>query len=186
MSLAALIRGKSASDTFATATPATFATPERGSGRTVAKVATVTVAKPSQLQTAPSAKASPGDAATVSRWWRVHYRDRDPVEVSCSPPANIGEVMKGRDGAEWAEAITPAIRQPSAPLTAEEKSLILGWMELIEETDPEVNAEVIGQCQRDADTRAYFIEQAVAQLPRPGPLPDDRRPGYGRWAGWGR
>ena len=46
---------------------------------------------------------------------------------------------------------------------------------MIEETDPATIAEVIGQCQRDADARDYFTGRAAAELPKPDPFPDDRR-----------
>ena len=58
MSLADLIRGKSVSGEFATATPATFATQAGERGRTVASVATVAVANPGDEKTAPPANAS--------------------------------------------------------------------------------------------------------------------------------
>lgn len=41
-----------------------------------------------------------------------------------------------------------------------EETAIRAWLALIEETDPAMIAEVIGQCQRDADARCYFIGQS--------------------------
>ena len=73
-----------------------------------------------------------------------------------------------------AEPFTPSIRQPSEPLTAEVETAILEWLALIEETDPATIAEVIGQCQRNADARDYFTGRAAAELPKPDPFPDDR------------
>ena len=124
MSLSNLIRRKSEPVGFATATPATFATPEGGKARTVASVATVAVAKSPQGQTAPLPKVGAGD---------------------------------------------------TAPLTASEETAIRAWLVLIEETGPATIAEVIGQCQRDADARDYFTGRAAAELPKPEPFPDDRR-----------
>ena len=186
MSLSNLIRRKSEPVGFATATPATFATLEGGKGRTVASVATVAVAKPPQGQTAPlpkvgagdtapPAKVSPGDTATASRWWLIHYPDRDPVEVACCPEATHADILERHPDAVAAEPFTPTIRQPSAPLTASEETAIREWLALIEETDPATIAEVIGQCQRDADARDYFTRRAAAELPKPDPFPDDRR-----------
>ena len=149
MSLSNLIRRKSEPVGFATATPATFATQEGERGRTVATVATVAVAKSPQGQTAPPAKVSPGDTATA-------ILERYPDAVAAEP-------------------FTPIIRQPSAPLTDSEETAIRAWLALIEETDPATIAEVIGQCQRDADARDYFTGRAAAELPKPGPFPDDRR-----------
>ena len=175
MSLSNLIRRKSEPVGFATATVATFATQEGERGRTVASVATVAVAKFPQGQTAPPAKVSPGDTATVSRWWLIHYPDRDPLEVACCPEASHADILERHPDAVAAEPFTPTIRQPSAPLTAEEEKAIRAWLALIEETDPATIAEVISQCQRDADARDYFTGRAAAELPKHDPFPDDRR-----------
>ena len=162
MSLSNLIRRKSEPVGFATATPATFATLEGGKGRTVASVATVAVAKSPQGQTAPLPKVGAGDTATASRWWLIHYADRDPLEVACCPEATHADILERHPDAVAAEPFTPTIRQPSAPLTASEETAIRGWLALIEETDPATIAEVIGQCQRDAEARDYFTGRAAA------------------------
>ena len=174
MSLSAMIRKRQPGN-FATATPATFATHEGGKVRTVASVATVAVAKSPQGQTAPPAKVGAGDTATASRWWLIHYPDRDPVEVAFSPEATHAEVLEAYPDALAAEPFTPTVRQPSVPLTAEEQEAIRAWLALIEESDSATIAEVIGQCQRDADARNYFIGRAALGLPKPDPFPDDRR-----------
>lgn len=148
MSLSNLIRRKSEPVGFATATPATFATQEGERGRTVASVASVAVAKSPQGQTAPPVKVSPGDTATA-------ILERHPDAVAAEP-------------------FTPTIRRASAPMTASDESAIRAWLALIEETDPATIAEVIGQCQRDADAREYFTGRAAAELPKPDAFPDDR------------
>lgn len=175
MSLSDLIRRKSEPVGSATATVATFATQEGESGRTVASVASVAVAKSPQRQTVPPAKVGAGDTATASRWWLIHYPDRDPVEVACCPEATHVDILERHPDAVAAEPFTPTIRRPSAPLTASEETAIRAWLALIEETDPATIAEVIGQCQRDADARDYFSGRAAAELPKPDPIPDDRR-----------
>ena len=174
MSLSNLIRRKSDPVRFATATPATIATLEGEKGRTVASVATVAVAKSGQGQTAPPVKVSPGGTATASRWWLIHYVDRDLLEVACCPEATHAEILERYPEAVAAEPYTPTGRQLSAPMTAEEETAIRAWLKLIEETDPATIAEVIGRCQRDADARAYFTGRAAAELPKPDPFPDDR------------
>ena len=174
MSLLSRLREKQVGK-VATATPATFATQEGEKGRTVASVATVAVAKSLQAQTAPPAKVGAGGTATASRWWLIHFTDRDPVEVACCPEATHAEILERHPDAVAAEPFTPTIRQPSAPLTAEEEMAIRAWLALIEETDPATIAEVIGQCQRDADARDYFTGRPAAELPTADPFPDDRR-----------
>ncbi len=161
MSLLSRLREKQAGK-VATATVATLATVRPLSPSCVAKVAGVAVAKSSQGQTAPSANVSPGNTATASRWWLIHFTDRDPVEVACCPEATHAEILERHPDAVAAEPFTPTIRQPSAPLTASEESAIRAWLALIEETDPATIAEVIGQCQQDADARGYFTERAAA------------------------
>jgi hypothetical protein len=120
-------------------------------------------------------KVGPGDTATASRWWLIHYPDRDPVEVACCPEATHADILERHPDAVAAEPFTPTIRQASAPLTASDETAIRAWLALIEEIDPATIAEVIGQCQRDADARDYFTGRAAAELPKPDPFPDDRR-----------
>jgi len=120
-------------------------------------------------------KVGAGGTATASRWWLIHYPDRDPVEVACCPEATHADILERHPDAVAAEPFTPTIRQPSAPLTASEETAIRAWLALIEETDQATIAEVIGQCQRDADARDYFTGRAAAELPKPDPFPDDRR-----------
>lgn len=114
-------------------------------------------------------------AADTYHSWLIHYPDRDPLEVACCPEATHAEILEWYPDALAAEPLTPTSRQPSAPLTASEETAIREWLALIEETDPATNAEVIGQCQRDADARDYFTRRAAAELPKPDPFPDDRR-----------
>ncbi len=162
MTLAALIR-KNESGKVATAIPAISATQPMESTATVARIATVAVANPTETKT-----------ATASRWWLLHYPERDPVEVTCCPEASHAEMLERHPDAVAAEPFTPTIRQPSAPLTASEETAIRAWLALIEETNPATIAEVIEQCQRDADARDYFTGRA-AELPKHDPSPDDRR-----------
>ncbi len=174
MTLSALIR-KSKAGSLATAIPAISATQPKGEAATVARIATVAVANSKEEKTAPPAKVSPSDTATASRWWLIHYPDRDPVEVACCPEATHADILERHPDAIAAEPFTPSIRQPLASLTASEETAIRAWLALIEETDPATIAEVIGHCQRDADARDYFSGRAVLELPKLDPFPDDRR-----------
>ncbi|MDA8093175.1 MAG: hypothetical protein M0T84_04555 [Betaproteobacteria bacterium] len=179
MSLANLIRGKSNTGKPATATPATFATQEAGTGRTVATVATVAVANPRkpirEHIPAPPEKIGATHTATVSDWWLIHFADREPLEACYCPPATYADVLVWHPDAVAAEPFTPTITQPSAPMTAEDEDAIRAWLVLIEEAGPAMIAEVLSHCQRDADARAYFVKQAAMELPHPAPPRDDRR-----------
>lgn len=120
-------------------------------------------------------KVGAGETATASRWWLIHYADRDPVEVACCPDATQAEILERHPDAFAAEPFTATIRQPLAPMTAEEEAAIGAWLALIEATYPASIAEVIGQCRRDADARDYFTGLAAAELPKPDFFADDRR-----------
>jgi hypothetical protein len=114
-------------------------------------------------------KVGAGDPATASRRWLIHYLDCDPVEVACCPEATHLKLLHLHPDAVAAEPFTPIIQRPSTPLTASEEAAIREWLELIDETDEKIVAEVLGQCQRDADARDYFIGQALTD-----PLGDNR------------
>jgi hypothetical protein len=160
---------------IATATPATFATEANSSGRSVASAATVNVANSPKYQIAATEQMGAADAVIPSRWWLIHYPDRDPLRVACAPAATYAEIRKQYPHALALEPFTPSIRQPSAQLSANEEAMIREWLVLIDETDTSAVDEVIDQCQRDSGARDYFISRAVAELPKPVLFPDDRR-----------
>jgi len=105
-------------------------------------------------------------------------RKRDTGNPATAIPAISATQPKG-EAATVARIATVAVANPkeekTAPLTAEEDAAIRAWLELIEETDPATIAEVISQCQRDAEAREYFAGRAADELPKPDPFPDDRR-----------
>jgi hypothetical protein len=171
MSLLSRLREKQTGK-IATATVATFATQERVRPRTVA---TVAVAPSPQGQTAGQAKVGAGDTATASRWWRLHYLNRKPVEVACWPETTRAEILERYPDAVAAENFIPPHRQPAGPMTAEDETAIRGWLALIEETDPATIAEVIDLGQRDANARAYFSGRANLELSQQNSPLDDRR-----------
>lgn len=168
MTLSALIR-KRDTGTLATAIPAIAATQSKGEAAAVARIATVAVANSPEVKTNLHSEVGNGKTLIKSAWWLIHYPDRNPVEAVCCPEATYAEILELHPDAVAAETFTPAIRQATAPLTAEEETAIRAWLALIEETDPATIAEVIGQCQRDADARDYFTGRAVAELPKPAP-----------------
>ena len=48
------------------------------------------------------------DAAPASRWWLLHYPDREPVEVASFPPATHAEILERHPDAVAAEPINQA------------------------------------------------------------------------------
>ena len=100
MSLADLIRKRTGN--LATAIPAIPATQPREEAATIARIATVAVANPTEAKTA--------NAAT-SWHWLVHFADRDPVEVYCNPDADFANIMQTYPDALGAVPIPERIPQ---------------------------------------------------------------------------
>jgi hypothetical protein len=146
---------------IATAIPAISAIQPKGEAATVARIATVAVANPKEEKTAPPAKVGAGDTATASRWWLIHYLDRDPVQVACCPAAIHAEIMEWHPGAVAAEPRNPITRQSHAQMSASAEAAIRTWLVLIGETDPAAIADVMRQCQQDLEARRYFTERAT-------------------------
>jgi galactokinase len=97
-------------------------------------------------------------------------RKRDTGNLATAIPAIFATQLK-REAATVARIATVAVANPKEEkplsLLAEEKTRILAWLALIEETDLATIAEVIDQCQRDADARDYFTGRVTAELPKP-------------------
>ncbi|MDO9225635.1 MAG: hypothetical protein Q8M09_05965 [Pseudomonadota bacterium] len=50
---------------------------------------------------------------TASRWWLIHYSDRETVEVASFPPATHAEILERHPDAIAAEPINQAIAEPA-------------------------------------------------------------------------
>ncbi len=109
-------------------------------------------------------KRRTGDIATAIPAISATQREEDRRTVARIATIAVANPKEGQ-----------TIRQPSAPLSAEAETAVRDWLALIEETDPAIIAEVIGQCERDAEALDYFTGRAAAELPKPEPFPDDRR-----------
>lgn len=93
--LSALIR-KRESRQLATAIPAISATPLEEEAETVARIATVAVATPTEEKAADD----------VTSWgWLLHFADRDPLEVYCHPNATHAAILERYSDAQAAEPI---------------------------------------------------------------------------------
>ena len=102
MSLADLIRGKSARDKFATATSATFATLAGERGRTVASVATVAVANPHKpipepIPASPAKVGAGGAAVTREPFDREAREEREERAVEEPPKPDPWRVTRCGD-----------------------------------------------------------------------------------------
>jgi hypothetical protein len=67
-------------------------------------------------------KVDAGNMAPGSRWWVLHYPDRDPVEVSCTPAATHAEILERHPDAIAAEPVIPTTRQSLAPMSSDEEA----------------------------------------------------------------
>lgn len=92
-----------------------------------------------------------------SHWWLINYLDRDPVEVACYPETTQAEMIERYSDAIAVKPFIPVIRQPSEPLSIREETAIRAWLVQIKETDTAIIAGVMGQCQRDADAREFYL-----------------------------
>ncbi|MEF8730286.1 MAG: hypothetical protein V5B34_19120 [Accumulibacter sp.] len=161
MSLLSNLRERRA-ERVATAISAISATQPKGGAATVARIATVAVANPKEAKTALPAKVSPGDTATASYCWLIHFADRDPLEVCFSPEAGHAEVLDTYPSALAAEPIEASRRQPATMLTGKKETAVVAWLAQIGESDEAIVGEVLAQCRHDADARQYFLGRAGA------------------------
>ncbi len=153
MTLLALIRKREPA-TLANANPAIPANDRLPTGGPLATLATLALANPTneKLEVIDAA-----DSSIASHCWLIHFIDRDPLELSYYPAATHTEILERHPNAVAAEPFIAPLRRPSAPMTANEEMTIRAWLALVKETDPATIAEVMGQCQHDADARDFFI-----------------------------
>lgn len=66
-----------------------------------------------------------GDTGAASRWWRLHFTDRSPLEVSCTPATTRAEMLKGYPTATSAGSfVMPAGRQATPDEARELRQLV--------------------------------------------------------------
>lgn len=93
-----------------------------------------------------SATQPKGEAGTVARIATVAVAN--PKEEKTAPPAKVSAGDTVTAFRWWL-------------LATKEETAIRAWLAHIGETDPACIAEVIEQCQRDAEAREYFIGRAT-------------------------
>lgn len=167
MSLANLIRGDNIPDKSATATHATLATQSAEMQRTVARVATVAVAKPLPKPQFASLIDTSNELAPHSCWWLIHFCDRNPQIVACYPETTFAGILEPYPEAVSAEPFIQAIRPPLLPMTRDEVMAIVAWLNRIEEADTATICEVFDSFRSDAEARQYFLGR-VSELNHTG------------------
>lgn len=167
MTLANLIRKRNTGN-LATAIPAISATRHMGEEATVAKIATVAGASPTEAQNdngnssrnSTNSSSKPCEQKTKSRSWLLHFYDRNPLTVAFSPVASHDEVLNAYSDALAAEPIQPGRRQPDTLLAGDQEAAVLAWLAQIGETDQAIVAEVLTLCRHGDDARAYYLGRA--------------------------
>lgn len=180
MSLLTSLR-KAREERLATAIPAISATQPKEGVATVARIATVAVATPTNEKTADA----------VTSWaWLLHFADREPLEVYCNPDASHAGILERYPDALAAEPIPERTMQPATETDDD------SWPTL-KTTDDQ--RRTCGQCANLARRRCLAAwrgeivasrdYEPVRDLPRrcegyaPGVDDPDRRPGGERWPG---
>ena len=144
-------------------TPSDFQGLQRKPLQTLA-VPLVTPVTPQKCESRKDAiKAGATDAATAAHWrWLIYFSDRDPLEVATVPPSTRSEMLESYPDAIAAEPFAAISQRPPAWMSAGDEAAVRAWLEHSGEADAETVADVLRQCQRDAEARRYFIGRAAA------------------------
>lgn len=176
MSLLSKLR-KAREERLATAIPAISATQPKGQATTVARIATVAVANPTDGKTADA----------VTSWgWLLHFADREPLEVYCNPDATHAGILERYPDALAAEPIPERITPTDAEAVA--------WPTLITTDDQRRTCDQCANLARRRCLAAWRGEivasrdyEPVRDIPRrcegyaPGADDPDTRQGRERW-----
>jgi hypothetical protein len=103
-------------------------------------------------------KISAPDTASASRWWLIHYPDRDPLELAFYPEATYAEIL------EWhpdALRIEPVWRNQSGDSDPQADSVSLKWAELVREDDPVAIDAFVRAVRFDPDARNWIMGQLI-------------------------
>ncbi|MDR1647771.1 MAG: hypothetical protein LBR88_07040 [Zoogloeaceae bacterium] len=104
--------------------------------------------------------ASNTEEETSANAWRICLQDR--VTVACfSRDLTRAEVAARYPDAVSMEIFTPETEQPASAMTTDEHRAVLAWLDQIEEHSPEIVADVLELCQKDAEARQYFLARAA-------------------------
>lgn len=91
-----------------------------------------------------------------------------------TPEAVLTELTKA-PSVSFGSAIQAHIKKTNdVKVGAGDTAAIRAWLAHIGETDPAIIADVLHQCQQDADARAYYLQRAADELPKPDTSADAR------------
>jgi hypothetical protein len=107
-----------------------------------------------------NSSSKPCEQKNESRSWLLHFPDREPLTVACTPPATHAEILAAYPDALAAEPIATGRRQPDALLSGDQEAAIRVWLAQVDETDEAIIAAVLALCRHDGDARAYYLGRA--------------------------
>jgi hypothetical protein len=123
-----------------------------------AKIATFAFANPPEPKTSnPVQDAVADDKTAINRWWRIHYPNREPVEVVYGSPVTHAQILEWEPEAIKVESFEPIREKPEKPMSADEEAQIRQWLKHIGETDEDIIRDVIEQCNTDAKARCSYL-----------------------------
>ena len=103
-------------------------------------------------------KISAPDTASASRWWVIHYPDRDPLELAFYPEATYAEILEWHPESIRAEPVRRDENRDSDP---QADSVSLKWAELVGEDDPVAIGAFVRAVRFDPDARNWIMGQLI-------------------------
>lgn len=92
------------------------------------------------------------------------------VKVATATPATLATQEPGQPETVAPVATVAVAPEPWIKLSTDDESGIRAWMAHIEETSPEIVAEVLKQCRTDPGALHYFLHRAE-EVPKTAPIP---------------
>jgi hypothetical protein len=125
----------------------------KASGDSAAVNRWVAVIRERKAEIIEALKVGAGYTATASRWWLIHFTDRDPVETVFDPAVTHAELLKWNRDAVAAEPLGLA----TASLSAEMEAAIRQWLALVGGADPDATHRFLALS--DGETHRWVLEQ---------------------------
>src|SRR5687768_484892 len=86
-----------------------------------AKFATFAFANPPELKTSnPDQDPLADDKTETNTWWRIHYPNREPVEVVYGSPVTHAQILEWETEAIKVESFEPVRQKPEQQMSVDE------------------------------------------------------------------
>ncbi|MDR2881337.1 MAG: hypothetical protein LBV29_05505 [Azoarcus sp.] len=99
----------------------------------------------------------------LSRWWRVHFEDGEPVESFMPLGASKGEILKAHPTATAVEPFEPPKKWRKKPMTDKERWEIIQFCYNTGETDFLTIDGLLTECEKNPFLRGRMYERAVGR-----------------------